>query len=253
MHPQETKIYIAVLIAAGVLAIILVYFIINIIRQQRRTQKINEERMQAEIMTMEKDRTRISHDLHDELGPILSAVKFKINSVEPSDADDKQMISQASDHIDEIIRRIREIANDLMPNTLKRKGIVHAIEEFIENTSKVTPMKITFHHNELPQLPAEKAIHLYRITQEIVHNAIKHSQAKTLAIELKQNGNNIVLITKDDGVGFNFDAQEQENRGLGLRNLQSRSDIMQGQFSAQSTKGRGVQYIFEIPIQKFNA
>jgi signal transduction histidine kinase len=71
-------------------------------------------------------------------------------------------------------------------------------------------------------------------------------------IELKQSGSNIVLLTKDDGIGFSFDAKEQEHRGLGLRNLQSRSEIMQGRFSAQSGKGKGVQYIFEIPIQTLN-
>ena len=133
MDTQETKIYIAALIAAGVLGIILVYFIVTIIRQQRKTQKLHRDKIEAEILTLEKERGRIAADLHDDLGPILSAIKFKINSVDLHSEEDKKIMEKASTHVDETIRRIREISYDLMPNTLIRKGLV-----FTSHTEAIT-------------------------------------------------------------------------------------------------------------------
>jgi len=103
MDTQETKVYIAALIAAGVLGVILIYFIITMIRQQRKTQRLNLEKIEAEIRTLEKERKRIASDLHDDLGPLLSAIKFKINSVDLTHEDDKMMIEHASQHIDDTL------------------------------------------------------------------------------------------------------------------------------------------------------
>ena len=131
MDTQETKIYLAALIAAGVLGIVLLYFIITMIRQQRITQRLNREKIEAEILTLEKERQRIASDLHDDLGPILSAIKFKINAVESRSGEDTELIRKASEHVDETIHRIRQIAFNLMPNTLTRKGLLAATEELI--------------------------------------------------------------------------------------------------------------------------
>ena len=128
MDTQETKVYIAALIAAGVLGVILIYFIITMIRQQRKTQRLNLEKIEAEIRTLEKERKRIASDLHDDLGPLLSAIRFKINAVDLINDDDKVLIENASQHIDDTLNRVREISFDLMPNTLIRKGLVQTLE-----------------------------------------------------------------------------------------------------------------------------
>jgi signal transduction histidine kinase len=71
------------------------------IRQQRITQKLNREKIEAEILTLEKERQRVASDLHDDLGPVLSAIKFKINSVESKSEEDTELIRKASDYVDE--------------------------------------------------------------------------------------------------------------------------------------------------------
>lgn len=248
MDTQESKIYIAALIAAGVLAVMLVYFVITMIRQQRKTQRLHLEKIQAEILTLEKERKRIASDLHDDLGPLLSAVKFKINAVDIADADDKMMIEKASQHIDETLNRVREISFDLMPNTLTRKGLVQTLEEFIPKIEKLVPLKIHFTHNELSVLPAEMMIHLYRIILEIINNTVKHSQAGQLIIELTRSDKKIVLLTADNGIGFDAEKKQEENAGLGLRNLQSRAEIMHGELLISSQPGKGVKYAIEIPL-----
>src|SRR5580692_5652864 len=100
MDTNETKIYTAILIAAAILGIILVFFIITIIRHQRSNLILQKEKIQAEINTLENERKRIASDLHDDLGPLLSAVKLQINNVDLGNREDQEMIEKASMHID---------------------------------------------------------------------------------------------------------------------------------------------------------
>ena len=248
MDTQETKIYIAALIAAGVLGVMLIYFVITMIKQQRKTQRLNLEKIHAEILAQEKERKRIAADLHDDLGPLLSAIKFKINSVDLSNEDDKLLIENASEHIDETLDLVRKISFDLMPNTLTRKGLIQALEEFIPKIQKSAPVKIHLKHNDVDSLPNEMKINLYRIILEIINNALKHSKAQNLKIELTQTEKKIILLTSDDGVGFDMEKKGTMNVGLGLRNLQSRTEIMHGELYVETKPGKGVKYCIEIPI-----
>lgn len=248
MDTQESKIYIAALIAAGVLALMLLYFLITMIKQQRKTRRLHLEKIHAEILAQEKERKKIASDLHDELGPILSAIKFKINSVDLAKEDDKQIIQAASQHIDSTLEKVRQISFDLLPNTLTRKGLAHALEEFIFKLEKLVSLKIKFSHNEMNDLPDELKINLYRIVLEIINNTVKHSQAKNLRIDLEKSAKEILLLTADDGIGFDIEKKSAINPGLGLRNLQSRAEIMGGELLINSEPGRGVRYNIRIPL-----
>src|SRR5262245_1656804 len=131
MDPHQAKIYTAIIITSVIVGVIILYFVISLIRHQRKNLELYNLKIQAEITTTENERTRIACDLHDELGPLLSAVKFKISSLDTPLEEDKEMVEESAKHIDDIIQRMREISNDLMPNTLLRKGILYAMEEFI--------------------------------------------------------------------------------------------------------------------------
>lgn len=248
MDTQETKVYLAALIAAAVLGVVLVYFIITMIRQQRITQRLNREKIEAEILTLEKERQRIASDLHDDLGPILSAIKFKINSVESISAEDNELIRKASEHVDETIQRIRQIAFNLMPNTLTRKGLVAATEELISKIMESLPLKISYQLNPIPDISLQKSINLFRMIQEIIQNTVKHAGASELFIKLDAKDKNIVLTTEDNGTGFDYEKVNDLNKGLGLRNLASRVEIMNGISAVETGPGKGVRYKFEIPI-----
>lgn len=247
MDPKEASLYHAILITSVVLGIIIIYFVISMIRHQRRNLELNRLNILAEISTLEKERTRIAADLHDELGPILSAIKFKINSLDVTDDEDTVQLHQASSHIDDLIKRMREIAANLMPSALLRKGLVVAIEEFIHNIAQ-SPTHISFRHEHFPEIAQEKSINIYRIVQEVVHNALKHAQAKELSIDLATKNNYILLTVIDDGVGFDYAHRLKENSGLGLRNLKSRAEIMGGNFHIDSKPAKGTKYLFEIPL-----
>ena len=248
MDTQETKVYLAALIAAGVLGVVLLYFIITMIRQQRITQKLNREKIEAEILTLEKERQRVASDLHDDLGPVLSAIKFKINSVESKSEEDTELIRRASDYVDETIQRIRQIAFNLMPNTLTRKGLVAATEELISKITESLPLKISYQLNPIPDISLQKSINLFRMVQEVIQNTIKHSAASELFIKLDVKDRHIVLTTEDNGAGFNYEKVNELNKGLGLRNLASRVEIMNGTSAVETGPGKGVKYKFEIPF-----
>lgn len=248
MDTQETKIYLAALIAAAVLGIILIYFIITMIRQQRITQRLNREKIEAEILTLEKERQRIASDLHDDLGPILSAIKFNINSVESRSGEDTELIRKASVHVDETIHRIRQIAFNLMPNTLTRKGLVAATEELISKIMESLPLKISCQLNPIPDISQQKSINLFRMVQEIIQNTVKHAGASELYITLDVKDKKIVLTTEDNGIGFDYEKVNDQNKGLGLRNLSSRAEIMNGIIAVETGTGKGVKYTFEIPV-----
>ena len=198
---------------------------------------------------------RVANDLHDELGPLLSAIKFKLSSIETHLPEDELVMQETNEHIVDIIRRMREISNDLMPNTLIRKGLVFAIDEFIYKISNaVKPgeplagLKIIFNHTDIPDLPKDKAINLYRIVQEITHNTIKHAKASFLKINLANKDQKILLVSEDNGTGFNYHESGKNSTGLGLRNLVSRTEIMGGDLYIESQIGKGTIYTIEIPV-----
>jgi len=247
MPQSDQTLYAVVLIAAVLLIVFVGYFVASIIRQQRIVSKWQQARIAAEIQTLENERKRIAGDLHDELGPMLSAIKLQINHLEPTDETETAVLEKSSTQIDSIIQRFREISYDLLPNTLVRKGFIKATEEFIGKLKMLHPLDIIFTCDEF-KLIAEREINLYRVVQEIVQNTIKHAKAKKLEISVQNKGKTIVLKTKDDGIGFAYSEKKQAASGLGLMNLQSRAEVLGGQLIVHTQPGTGTAYEIEIPV-----
>jgi two-component system, NarL family, sensor kinase len=246
---MDTSLLDAVLIASVLLGAIIAFFFVSIIRHQRRNLKLYKAKVKAEISTLEKERKRIASDLHDELGPLLSAVKLQINNLEGSDDEvNAQLIAKSNRQIDDIIRKMKEISNNLLPNTLVRRGLEAAVTEFIEKMADVHPLKISFKSEGNYKLNQDQEINIYRLIQEITHNTIKHAKASLLIVKLKQVQQKLLLITSDNGAGFDIEHEMHLNTGLGLLNLRSRAEVLGANLSYTSDKGSGTNYIFEIPM-----
>src|SRR5215467_3599871 len=144
MDPKEQEFYQRLQIIVAIVGIILLYFVVTIIRYQRRSLRLHKERIQAEIDTLENERKRIASDLHDEVGSLLSAVKLQINNLDIEDTANQALVQKSSTHIDSIIQKLREISNNLMPNTLVRKGLRKAIEEFAESSQQTYGLQVKF-------------------------------------------------------------------------------------------------------------
>jgi two-component system NarL family sensor kinase len=247
MQPQQENYFLIILISAALLLLLTGYFVFTLIRQQRRIMKWQQARIRAEIETLEKERRRIATDLHDEIGPMLSAVKLQINHLDPEEESEVAALERSSQQIDQVIQQFRDISYNLLPNTLVRKGLVKAVEEFIYRVYASKDLVIDFVSDEL-MLDKETEVNLFRIIQEIVHNTIKHARATRLDLQLRQGRNFLSLHAKDNGIGFSYQDKVEHANGLGLLNLQSRVEVLKAKLIVTTAEGKGTMYLIEVPL-----
>jgi two-component system, NarL family, sensor kinase len=233
--------------AAIMVALNIAFFIYSIVRQRRRIWRWQRARISAAITTLESERKRIAGDLHDELGPMLSAIQLQINHLEPTNPAEAAILKKSSRQIDDIITRFREISYNLLPNTLVRKGFLNATHEFIGKLKSLHTLQIDFSSPDFALAP-EREVNLYRVVQEIIQNTLKHARATQLTIRISLKGKAILLQTKDDGIGFNYSVKKQQGLGMGLLSLQSRAELLGGQLLVQTKPGEGVIFEIEIPL-----
>src|SRR5882757_2859727 len=245
---MEAKVLNITLFVSLVIAIIIVYFFVSIIRYHRRYMKLQREKIYAEITIRENERKRIAGDLHDSLGPLLSAVKLNISSVEVENAGDREVLEKTGGYLDEIIGSMRRISHDLLPNTLERRGLLEAIREFLLQVKNKQSVNIQLYVVKEITVPKEKEIHIFRMIQEIVHNTIKHAHAHNLQIGFSEEEGHLLFLAKDDGQGFDKEKTLAGSHGLGLRSLESRCEILNGVLSLESKPGAGTNYFIKIPV-----
>lgn len=233
--------------AAAVLGTIVIYFIASLIRHQRINVKLNQEKVEAEIITLENERRRIAADLHDEVGPMLSGIKLMISSLEVDSESGRDRIGKVKEYIDHSIQRMREISNNLLPAVLEKRGILEALHQLFVEYQKVHGIMIQFSYDENIMLSSQRQLHLYRILQEILHNTIKHSEARTLRVELLKSNKSISLYTEDDGKGFDIQDRSQKGKGLGMRNLHSRAELLSGNMYIESVPSKGTRITLNFP------
>ncbi len=248
MDNWEKDFYNAILVTAVLIGSILCFSLVSLIRLHRRYVRLARVRREEEILMLERERTRIATDLHDELGPMLSAVKFKLGSVETGDPAGRSLLEQSSAHLDSIIERVRAISNGLMPNALLRKGALAAIREFIAREMSAFPVRITLTAGRMPALTQEQSIHLYRILQEVIHNTVRHAQATELVVEMSCHDQGFFVRCRDNGIGFDRELVLKEKAGLGLYNLQSRVEMLGGLIEWRSGRARGTEVLIDLPV-----
>lgn len=247
MDSHQTEIYIAILISSLLLGAIIVYFFVSLARLQKKNLELARLNILAELSLLEKEHNRMARDLHDELGPLLTAVKYNIASLDVQ-KEDRYILQRALGGIDEAIHRIREIARDLMPASLTERGLQHALEDFISLLQ--APIKITLLYEFDQKLEEENELNIFRLLKEIIQNTIRHSGAQRLVIRLTCENRTLQILSEDDGVGFDYESIEHQKKGIGLRNLRSRAELMGGRLEIFSAKGKGTQYKLLIPLPK---
>ncbi len=245
MYTTEQKIIFIAIAASLFLAAILVYFIYTFIKQHKKIVAWQQARIKAEVEILEAERKRIATDLHDEVGPLLSVIKMQVNELHPTNEIEEIILQKSNNQIDEVVQKFRNISYNLLPNTLIRKGVVFATQEFIDKLES-NHLKISF-SSDVIALNTNTAVNIFRIIQEITHNTIKHARATTLTIAIIDMRKSIDIFTQDDGIGFIYTEQTAINNGLGLLSLQSRVEILNGTLKIETTVEKGVKYFISIP------
>lgn len=242
---MEERIFANTLFLCSLLAVIIIFFLASIIRYHRRYIRLQRERITAEITLLENERRRIATDLHDSLGPLLSTVKLNISSIEVPDPRDQTVVKKSGKYIDDIITSMRQISHDLLPNSLERKGLPDAIREFAAQVAGDLAVNV-YTVKTLTHQPS-RDIHIFRIIQEIIHNTVKHAGATKLEIGFSEEPEELLVLVNDNGKGFNVERSRRESRGLGLKSLDIRTDILRGTISIRSVPGEGTHYYIRIP------
>ncbi|MDB5157410.1 MAG: Histidine kinase, gyrase and HSP90-like ATPase [Mucilaginibacter sp.] len=241
------KIFYTVIITALLIAIVIVFFVVSVIRYNKKYMQLQKDRVQAQIMIQELERKRIANDLHDSLGPMLSTVKLYMHSISVSDDTDKESLDKASSFIDETIKNLREISYNLLPSSLARNDLAMVVKEYISRIASRHPLKIDFETTKNTVIPKEIEIHLFRVIQEIVHNTLKHSGAANLKLVIAQQPDGLFLISEDNGNGFNLDNIRNGSGGLGLKSIENRCEMLNATFKIITAKNQGCKIIIKVP------
>lgn len=227
----------------------------NELAQQRIGNLLQEQEIKsynAMLEGQEEERKRIATELHDRLGSMLSTVKLLFNSLSDKMETSVPMISERKDKVsnllDEAVLEVRRVSHNLSTGTVNSFGLVAALEDLSESVDKTGLIRCKFlcygMHERLNQ---GLEIGVFRMVQELVNNALKHSKAKQLTIQLNRHENAVTVTVEDDGIGF--DVQEKRRKGgIGLKNLEIRAEKMDGSYQVDSRPGQGTISIIEIPL-----
>jgi len=230
------------------IGILIVRKIIDYIGSTERTRRVYERRiLNAVIHTEEKERQHFSKELHDGLGPLLSSAKMSVSALERMCSDPKQqeVIANTCLVIDEAVRSLRELSNNMNPNVLTNFGLARAVGNFVKKISTFTDMKVNFNTNiSDKRFDPDVEIILYRVVCEIVNNSIKHSSAAHLNLSMMQaGGDEINIIFEDDGIGFvPEEVINNPDGGMGMSNIISRISSLNGEVTIESAPGQGTRF-----------
>ncbi|RMG67089.1 MAG: sensor histidine kinase, partial [Bacteroidetes bacterium] len=186
--------------------------------------------------------------LHDGLSSLLAAIKIQFNSIQATvpDLHTHSKYAEALSALDEASREVRRIAHNMMPEMLAKYGLIEALDELIHHLQD--RIDISFSHFGMDQpLDPQVELALYRMIQELLNNILKHSQATEALLQLNRHADHLSLTVEDNGQGFDPDRLHGQS-GLGLANLQSRVQLLQGNLNLESRPGRGTSVFIDIPL-----
>ena len=242
-------IVVSVCLSIGVMYAHKLFKYIDRLNQQR--QLLNKRILTAVLRTEEKARSRFSKELHDGLGPLLSSARMSLSALsrEERSADQREIIDNTTYVIDEAIRSLREISNNLSPHVLNDFGLARGVQNFIDKSAAMHDAKIRFTTNlRTERYDTDIEVILYRVICELINNSLKHAACTSINLSLSQNGSELALDYTDDGRGFN--PQAMMDCGMGLSNISSRINSLGGTFGISSAKGKGMRAAIRVNTQQ---
>jgi signal transduction histidine kinase len=242
-----------------VIALLLVFLFLFVIIYQRRMirnqvvlRELQDEKqidlLNAVFETQETERKRLAEDLHDSVGQVLSAIKLNLHRLDKVNENDdpKNLLADTRKLTDECIQEIRNIIHNVLPPVLTDFGLIDALQALCVKLDQTTDIKITFTKNLADErFPSEIELTLYRIAQELFGNAVKHSGATSIQVTLAKEVGSLELSFSDNGVGFDMD---HVTHGFGLKNLQSRAQLINGKIHVYSKPQTGTLTTIKVKL-----
>jgi signal transduction histidine kinase len=225
----------------------------SISRAEREHRRSERRLMRAIIQTEERERRRFAKDLHDGLGPLLSTARMSMSALLQYERDDhsKQVLENANNVINEAVESIKEISNNLSPHVLTNFGLASAIRNFVFKVGQSKAVNITFNTvlTDNDRFDSNIETVMYRATCELINNSLKHAEASSIDISLEKIQRTLVIKYDDNGRGFDSEAvSNTQNNGMGLSNIASRMNSINGTFVYSSAPGDGFHAIMKVKI-----
>ena len=206
------------------------------------------ENLESMVLGQEAERTRIAQDLHDSLGGSLSTLKLQYDAlqIDHNDLSKDNSYNKIMGMIDDACTEVRDIARNLKPIALEKLGLTAALKDLINRYSIKDELEISLHTHQVDGILSKEAkLHVYRIIQELLNNALKHAEASEIQVQLNKLDEELFIMVEDNGNGFDL---ERAKQGLGLGNLQSRVNVLRGDMEIDSSQDRGTSVTVHIPI-----
>ncbi len=200
-----------------------------------------DEVMQALVKGQEDERNRFARDLHDGFGGMISALNLNLkglNSVKSTDTEKRiDVFNTSSDILKNMHAELKNICFDLMPQTLVKHGLEAGIRELANriNASDQKLVEVNVFGLE-ERLTEIQEISIYRIVQEWINNILKHSDAKTISVQITKDHEEVTLLIEDDGMGFDKNLL-LHSKGNGWKNLNSRANLISGELELDTYAG----------------
>ncbi|MBC8757367.1 sensor histidine kinase [Kordia sp. YSTF-M3] len=214
---------------------------------EKKTLELNhqKEMLKATIVAQEAERNRIAQDLHDDISAKLNVVSLSANFLIEEESVTPKETEEIINHIlrvtNKTIESSRKIAHNLLPPILEKFGLGAALEELCDEFSKSKKVNvISIIEYEAERLSKDDELHVFRIIQELMNNSMRHGKAKEIALNFKSEIENLSLSYRDDGLGFDTSTIGIQ-KGLGLRNIESRVSLLKGEITYKSEKLKGVE------------
>jgi signal transduction histidine kinase len=218
------------------------------IRHVRLTRKQQQEFTSKLISNIDEERSRISKDLHDDIGQSLSVIKSKINMFTSGKIND---ISGMDNDVGDVIDQTRSISHALHPSFIQKLGLERSLVSLTENTQSKTGLICSLDLDEaenLDFLNPDAQTQVYRIIQECINNTLKHAEATALKISITQHATEFVVKYQDNGIGIS-DVNKSID-GIGLQIIQERAMNIKGKVQINTGKGKG--YTLVLTFTQFD-
>jgi len=251
---SKNQVLLNLVLGIGALTFLLVMlFLFYVLRTNKKNNRKRLEEIgrdqelkisQALLEGEDRERIRIARDLHDGIGGTLSGIKLKLS--DPT-ADKELMVQKANEQLHSAIGELRRTARGMMPESLLKNGLETALHDLCTDLIS-SEVQIEFQSSGLSDHSMNNTVHIYRIVQELLTNAIKHGKAKNILVQLIQEQDAILITVDDNGKGFDT-GQMSNVTGIGLKNIQNRVDFLKGTLSIDSDPGNGTSVNIEIYVR----
>ncbi|MCW3465266.1 sensor histidine kinase [Chitinophaga nivalis] len=238
-----------------VLGLVVVAAVINYKKKQEAylhqlklmKEDYDKQLMWSQIEMQEEAFAHLGQELHDDIGQLLSSTKLLINVTQRNLATVPDTLNTAEQTLSTAIHHLRALSKSFSRQWLDQFSLVENLRAEVEriNTSRAIVVKFTHEMAELP-LQAEPQIILFRIIQEAMQNCIKHARPQVIDISLRMDENTLILIIADDGAGF--DKTSMSSIGMGIRNMQHRTQLLGGTIQWEVTTAGGTAVLIKLPV-----